>query len=368
MEHDSQIRPSTPGPFTTSLVLAPKAAKTAITTTIFSRSGTRKVIAAAPNDAHTDGHTTKSVLTSCTSHAGTAQYELPWVEKYRPMVLDDITGNVDAIRYLKALAVDGNVPNLLLSGPPGTGKTTSIACLARALLGPAFDRAVLELNASDERGIDVVRKSIKEFARTTVNLPPGRHKMIILDEADCLTQGAQQALRCTMEKYTNTTRFALACNTSSMIIEALQSRCAILRYQRLADEQILDRLHAIVAAEKDVPCTRDGLDAIVVTADGDMRQAINNLQATHAGCGRVDADSVYTVCDRPHPALVRAVLLDCGRGDIDAATAALDKLWGMGYMASDIIGTMMSDAKRIAIDERLRLDLVRVRGLPPHIL
>ena len=132
----------------------------------------------------------------------------PWVEKYRPLNLDDVVGNEDTVKRLKIIAQDGNLPNIILAGPPGTGKTTSILCLARELLGSNFKGAVLELNASDARGIDVVRNKIKMFAQQKVTLPPGRHKIIILDEADSMVGGAQQALRRTMEIYSSTTRFA----------------------------------------------------------------------------------------------------------------------------------------------------------------
>ncbi|KAL5082767.1 hypothetical protein RYX36_011188 [Vicia faba] len=127
-------------------------------------------------------------------------------------------------RYENGGNNDGNMPNLILSGPPGTGKSTSILALAHELLGPNYREAVLELNASDDRGIDVVRNQIKMFAQKKVTLPPGRHKVVILDEADSMTSGAQQALRRTMEIYSNSTRFALACNTSAKIIEPIQSR------------------------------------------------------------------------------------------------------------------------------------------------
>ena len=142
------------------------------------------------------------------------------------------------------------MPNIILSGPPGIGKTTSILCLAHELLGSNYKEGVLELNASDDRGIDTVRNRIKMFAQKKVTLPEGFHKIVILDEADSMTVAAQQALRRTMEIYSKTTRFALACNTSSKIIEPIQSRCAMLRYTRLSDKDLHRRLMEICEAEK----------------------------------------------------------------------------------------------------------------------
>ena len=261
------------------------------------------------------------------------------VEKYRPHTLADVVGNRDAVDRLRVVQAEGNMPNLILAGPPGTGKTTSVLCLARAMLGPAAKDAVLELNASDDRGIDVVRTKIKMFAQKKTTLPPGRHKLVILDEADAMTTGAQQALRRTMELHSATTRFALACNASSKVIEPIQSRCAVLRFGRLSDADVLGRLQTVAAAEG-VATMPDGLEALVFSADGDMRQALNNLQSTAAGFGLVNAENVLRVCDQPHPATVSAAVESALEGDLDAAHALLASLLDRGYSSGDVVGTL----------------------------
>ncbi|KAJ2490606.1 phosphatidylcholine and lysophosphatidylcholine phospholipase [Coemansia sp. RSA 2050] len=288
---------------------------------------------------------------------------LPWVEKYRPVVLKDVVGNQETVDRLNVIAMCGNMPNLILAGAPGIGKTTSILCLAHALLGPTFKEAVLELNASDDRGIDVVRNRIKMFAQKKVNLPAGRHKIIILDEADSMTPGAQQALRRTMEIYSNTTRFALACNLSGKIIEPIQSRCAILRYGKLHNEQVLHRLVEICRAE-DVKYTPEGLEAIAFSADGDMRQAVNNLQSTTSGFGLITPDNVFRVCDQPHPVIIRKMLESCGRGEVDDAVACITVLWTQGYSAVDIITSVFRVVKVYDdLDEDKKLKFIREIGI-----
>ncbi|XP_048645865.1 replication factor C subunit 2 isoform X4 [Marmota marmota marmota] len=156
------------------------------------------------------------------------------------------------------------------------------------------------------------------FAQQKVTLPKGRHKIIILDEADSMTDGAQQALRRTMEIYSKTTRFALACNASDKIIEPIQSRCAVLRYTKLTDAQVLARLMSVLEKEE-VRYTDDGLEAIIFTAQGDMRQALNNLQSTFSGFGFINSENVFKVCDEPHPLLVKEMIQHCVHGDIDEA-------------------------------------------------
>lgn len=287
--------------------------------------------------------------------------QLPWVEKYRPEKLKDIVGNEETVERLEQIAKDGNMPHMIISGLPGIGKTTSVHCLAHELLGKSYSQAVLELNASDDRGIDVVRNQIKHFAQKKCHLPPGKHKIIILDEADSMTAGAQQALRRTMELYSNTTRFAFACNQSNKIIEPLQSRCAILRYSKLSDEQVLKRLMEIIKAEN-VSFTNDGLEAIIFTAEGDMRQAINNLQSTVAGHGLVSGDNVFKIVDSPHPLIVKKMLL---ADTLEESISHLkNDLWDKGYSAVDIVTTSFRVTKSLyQVKEAQRLEMIKEIGI-----
>ena len=176
--------------------------------------------------------------------------------------------------------------------------------MARQMLGDMLKQAVLELNASDERGIEVVRDKIKGFAHQKVNVPAGMHKIIILDEADSLTASAQQALRMVMTEFSSSTRFALACNDSSKLIEPIQSRCAMVRFTKLNDEEVTRRL-AFIAQEEGLQMEQQGMEALVYTAEGDMRYALNNLQATASGFDKhISRENVYKVCDQPHPELI----------------------------------------------------------------
>ncbi|XP_075261777.1 replication factor C subunit 2-like [Convolutriloba macropyga] len=286
---------------------------------------------------------------------------VPWVEKHRPRELKDVVGNEDTIEMLQHFALKGNMPNVLLCGTPGIGKTTAILCYARTLLGGLYKEAVLELNASNDRGIDVVRNKIKNFAQKKVTLRENQHKLIILDEADSMTDGAQQALRRTMELYSNTTRFALACNTSDKIIEPIQSRCAILRFASLSDAQILARVMQICEMEK-VKHTDDGLEAIVFTAQGDMRQAINNLQSTVAGFDLVTSENVFKVCDEPHPLMVKEMIEFCTKSEVNEAYKILNHLWKLGYSSEDLITSVFRVCKGHQMDEMLKLDFIKEIG------
>jgi len=176
-----------------------------------------------------------------------------------------------------------------------------------------------------------------------------------------MTSAAQQALRRTMELYSATTRFALACNESTKIIEPIQSRCAVLRYSKLSDQQVMQRL-LLVCEQESVKRTEDGLEAIIFTSEGDMRQALNNLQSTTSGYGIVNRENVFKVCDQPHPGIVAAILSACAEGKVKVANGHVQMLWGEGYSAIDIIQTFFKMAKLADVAEYLKLEFLREIG------
>mmetsp|Transcript_8550 Transcript_8550/g.31618 ORF Transcript_8550/g.31618 Transcript_8550/m.31618 type:complete len:278 (-) Transcript_8550:6686-7519(-) len=239
-----------------------------------------------------------------------------------------------------------------------------VKCLSHELLGPNYKEATLELNASDERGLETVREKIKQFAQTKVTLPPGRHKIIILDEADSMTKASQQALRRIMELYSKTTRFALACNNSSKIIEPIQSRCAIVRYNRLQEDEIYTRLVQVIEQEG-IEKNDEGIAALIYTADGDLRNALNNLQATVQGFGKLSQDNVFKVCDQPHPSVIDEIIEACVEGKLKEALLKLSNMYSVqGYSPQDIIGTMSKELRSntVKMTEFQQLQCIREVG------
>ncbi|TPX34083.1 hypothetical protein SmJEL517_g03270 [Synchytrium microbalum] len=232
------------------------------------------------------------------------QAEAVWVEKYRPKTMDDIASQEEAVAVLKKTMESANLPHLLFYGPPGTGKTSSILALCRTLYGPdLYKSRVLELNASDERGIDVVREKVRDFARYTVaqhstGYPSPPYKIVILDEADSMTVDAQSALRRTMETYSKSTRFCLICNYVSRIIEPLTSRCAKFRFKPLDPSSTRGRLEHICEAEG-VNYKPEAIDALITVSEGDLRKAIMYLQSAHRRYGvqnvAIDQEAIFEI-------------------------------------------------------------------------
>lgn len=223
---------------------------------------------------------------------------LPWVEKYRPKCLEDLISHKDIITTIQRFIKEDKLPHLLFYGPPGTGKTSTILAVAKQLYSPSeFNSMVLELNASDDRGIGIVREQVLGFASTRT-IFKSKFKLVILDEADAMTNDAQNALRRIMEKYTENTRFCLICNYLTGIIPAIQSRCTRFRFGPLDTEQMSSRLKHVIQ-EENVDITDDGMKAVIRLAKGDMRRSLNVLQSTHVGYKLVNEDNVYTCTGNP---------------------------------------------------------------------
>ncbi|CAD7767957.1 Replication factor C small subunit [Candidatus Methanoperedenaceae archaeon GB37] len=287
--------------------------------------------------------------------------EVIWIEKYRPHRLEDVVGQDEVIRRLRSYVRSGNLPHLLFSGPPGVGKTASAVSVARELFGEEWHNNFIELNASDERGIDVVRHKIKDFARTAP-LGEADFKIIFLDEADALTHDAQSALRRTMERYTKSCRFILSCNYSSKIIEPIQSRCAIYRFKPVSDEAVEERIRYI-ASQEGLTVTDDGVDAIKYVAHGDMRRAINALQAAAMMSTRIDVDTIYQITATAHPERMVELIKVSLKGDFMAARSMLDDLlMEEGLSGEDVLAQLHRAVFEVNIPEKSKLQLMEKIG------
>lgn len=292
---------------------------------------------------------------------------LPWIEKYRPKKLEDVIGNSEIIKHFKHIAKTGTLQHLLLTGRPGIGKTTSVICLARSLLGDNIKMGFLELNASDQRGIDTVRNDILTFCKKKITLPPDRQKIIFLDEVEAMTAVAQQALLRTIEKYTHNTRFILACNSSASLIDALQSRCILRRFLKIKEPEMLILLQNICEKEG-IKCDDSGLKAIIITADGDVRAAVNCLQTVSCTYDLIDSKAVSVVIDKPNYQVIEKLVTVLQSDDDNAFKKALNTtkdLLVSGYTAMDIVKLffiVVKDSKWL--DEYVKLqflnDIARV--------
>jgi len=280
-----------------------------------------------------------------------------WIEKYRPMKLADIVGQDNIIERLESYVKTGNLPHLLFTGNAGVGKTTAAIALAREFFGESWQMNFRELNASDERGIDVVRNQIKQFARTSP-LGGATFKILFLDEADALTPDAQAALRRTMESYAQTCRFILSCNYSSKIIDPIQSRCAIYRFRALGPEAVTEEIQRI-AEEEGLKVSEKAIDAIVYIAQGDMRKAINALQGAAIISAEIDAGMVYAITATARPDEIDDLLSLSLNGDFEGAEKVLELLLhDRGIAPNEMINQCYRAILKRPMDEELRVALI----------
>ncbi|KAI7896067.1 P-loop containing nucleoside triphosphate hydrolase protein [Mucor mucedo] len=283
---------------------------------------------------------------------------LPWVEKYRPKTLDDLVSHDNITSTIEKFIEAKKLPHLLFYGPPGTGKTSTILACARQLYGDKFKAMILELNASDDRGIDVVREQIKNFASTR-NIYSSGFKLIVLDEADSMTNQAQAALRRVIEKYTKNVRFCIICNYVSKILPAIQSRCTRFRFSPLEVDQIDERLGVIVEAEG-VNLTEDGKKALLRLSKGDMRRALNILQACHASYDRIDETAIYSCTGHPDPKVIERIARWMMNEDFTTAYSKIEEIKReSGIALQDIISDLHTFVSTIEYPAKSRILLLK---------
>jgi replication factor C small subunit len=293
--------------------------------------------------------------------------EAIWVEKYRPSRVEEIVNQREVVERLRGYLRSRNLPNMLFAGPPGTGKTTCAIALAKELFGANWRTNFLELNASDERGIDVVRGKIKSFARYLAHRmgeeeKQDSFKIIFLDEADALTKDAQHAMRRTMEMFSRNCRFILSCNYSSKIIEPIQSRCALFRFKPIAKEDMEERIKYI-AQKEGLTLTEKGLEAILYVSEGDLRKAINLLQSASAFSRDISDEVIYGVIAKARPEDIREILQTALGGDFMKAREQLRELMvAYGMSGQDIVGQLHREVYNLGIPEELKVKLADVIG------
>lgn len=282
-----------------------------------------------------------------------------WAEKYRPKTLNEVINQKHVIERLKAFVKDKSLPHCLFAGPPGTGKTTATFALAHDLFGEIWRQSLLELNASDERGIDVIRGKVKDFARTK-SISEIPFKIVMLDEADALTADAQHALRRTMEAHAATTRFILLCNYSSKIIEPIQSRCAVFRFKPLSEDDVKTFIKRITDSEE-IKITEDAIKAVIEISEGDLRKVANILQSASSLKEKITEDVVYEIVSEARPKDVKELLENIFKGDFKNSRKLLHKLlFSQGLAGEDIIKEMHKQIFELNITEEKKLQAIKL--------
>jgi replication factor C small subunit len=284
-----------------------------------------------------------------------------WIEKYRPKRLEEIIGQKQVVERLKSYVKQKNIPHLLFAGPPGSGKTTAAIVLARELYGDDWKENFLELNASDDRGIKMVRETVKEYSRIMPSNELG-FKILFLDEADYMTDEAQAALRRTMENFTKTTRFIISCNYSSKIIEPIQSRTAIFRFKSIPNQDMIEGLSSILRKEGK-EYDNKALEAIAEISYGDMRKAINILQVSATYSQKVTVNSIYEATGLVRKEWAKDVISLALKGDVSKAKSMLEEaVIRQGISGQDVVEQFHRVVFEMPIDDALKAEILYVLG------
>jgi len=284
-----------------------------------------------------------------------------WTEKYRPTYFSELVGQEEILKRIAALTNSLNIPHMLFAGPAGVGKSTMALIVVKELFKENWKENYLELNASDERGINVVREKVKSFARTKSlgNVP---FKVIFLDEADALTPEAQQALRRTMENYSATCRFILSCNYSSKIIDPIQSRCALFRFKLLEEKDIERYLRRIMNSER-ITISPEAIEILYEGSEGDCRKAVNILQSTASIASNITEELISTVISSAKPKDIKVVLDYALAGDFQKSREKLlDIMLRESISGQDVIKSIQKEIWNLPIEPEIKVKLTEKTG------
>jgi len=296
------------------------------------------------------------------------EIKLPWVEKYRPKSSDEILLDPFIKIKIDKMLENKSIPNLIITGEPGTGKTSTIVCLAKQIYTHKFNEYVLELNASDDRGLSMINKTIYPFCKKKTD---GINKLIILDECDSITPKAQNLLANIIAEFRKNTRFVFICNDCSQIIESIQSRCMIIKYPRISKIDLYYKIESICNKEN-IKYDKEGIDNLLFVSDMDIRQAINNLECIYYAFKELTIETVYKMVDKPKPVYIEKIINDCLNERLQEGIETTKELYMKGYYPNDILLTFMKcllekdlkikESKKLKIHEIISLSYIRVNG------
>jgi replication factor C subunit 2/4 len=319
--------------------------------------------------------TTKSNTDTFQSCNLSVNIKIPWVEKYRPKNHNEILLEPFIKQKIERIIENKSIPNMIITGEPGTGKTSTILFLAKQLYGNTYDENVLELNASDDRGLSIINNTIYPFCKKKVSFITGKpnHKLVILDEADSITQKAQNLLSNIISEFRNNTRIVFICNDCSQIIESIQSRCMIIKYPRINSDNLYQKIESICINEK-IPYTEDGINTLIFVSDKDIRQAINNLECIFYSFRKLETKYIYKLIDKPKPYYISEIIKGCIDNNYSIVIGIVKGLCNKGYTPNDILLTFMkylfentnndnlNETTRLKMYEIISMNYIRVNG------
>jgi len=288
--------------------------------------------------------------------------KLPWIEKYRPKNSDEILLEPFIKEKLNKILESKSIPNMIITGEPGTGKTSTILFMAKQIYTRNYHDNVLELNASDDRGLSIINNTIFPFCKKRKTCSDTSHKLVILDEADSITSKAQNLLANIISDFRNNTRFVFICNDCSQIIESIQSRCMIIKYPKISTDNLFNKIQYI-CHEEDIQYDDDSINTLLFVSDKDIRQTINNLECLYYSFKDLSVENIYKLIDKPRPFYINMILQACLDDDYKTAINNVMLLYNKGYTPNDILLTFMKylfEETDEIIDEGLKLQIYEI--------